>query len=106
MVSSSKSHYPSRRSRRTAAVIATSLLTSSVSPVTAFAQDPVKDANNFVQGLAGNLPQAPAMPGLPAASPPANGGTETKPSDTNVFQIWLFKNHLKDSSWQPQRQPL
>ena len=82
MVSSSKSHYPSRRSRRTAAVIATSLLTSSVSPVTAFAQDPVKDANNFVQGLAGNLPQAPAMLGLPAASPPANGGTETKPSDT------------------------
>ena len=82
MVSSSKSHYPSRRSRRTAAVIATSLLTSSVSPVTAFAQDPVKDANNFVQGLAGNLPQAPAMPGLPAASPPANRGTETKPSDT------------------------
>ena len=82
MVSSSKSHYPSRRSRRTAAVIATSLLTSSVSPVTAFAQDPVKDANNFVQGLAGNLPQAPAMPGLPAASPPANGGNETKPSDT------------------------
>lgn len=82
MVSSSKSHYPSRRSRRTAAVIATSLLTSSVSPVTAFAQDPVKDANNFVQGLAGNLPQAPAMPGLPAASAPANGGTETKPSDT------------------------
>ena len=82
MVSSSKSHYPSRRSRRTAAVITASLLTSSVSPVTAFAQDPVKDANNFVQGLAGNLPQAPAMPGLPAASPPANGGTETKPSDT------------------------
>lgn len=82
MVSSSKSHYPSRRSRRTAAVIATSLLTSSVSPVTAFAQDPVKDANNFVQGLAGNLPQAPAMPGIPAASPPANGGNETKPSDT------------------------
>lgn len=82
MVSSSKSHYPSRRSSRTAAVIATSLLTSSVSPVTAFAQDPVKDANNFVQGLAGNLPQAPAMPGLPAASPPANGGNETKPSDT------------------------
>ena len=72
MVSSSKSHYPSRRSRRTAAVIATSLLTSSVSPVTAFAQDPVKGANNFVQGLAGNLPQAPAMPGLPAAPPPAN----------------------------------
>ena len=82
MVSSSKSHYPSRRSRRTAAVIATSLLTSSVSPVTAFAQDPVKDANNFVQGLAGNLPQAPAMPGIPAAPPPANGGNETKPSDT------------------------
>ena len=82
MVSSSKSHYPSRRSRRTAAVIATSLLTSSVSPVTAFAQDPVKDANNFVQGLAGNLPQAPAMPGLPAAPPPANGGNETKSSDT------------------------
>ena len=49
MVSSSKSHYPSRRSRRTAAVITASLLTSSVSPVTAFAQDPVKDANNFVQ---------------------------------------------------------
>ena len=42
MVSSSKSHYPSRRSRRTAAVITASLLTSSVSPVTAFAQDPVK----------------------------------------------------------------
>lgn len=82
MVSSSKSHYPSRRSRRTAAVITASLLTSSVSPVTAFAQDPVKDANNFVQGLAGNLPQASAMPGLPAASPPANGGNETKPSDT------------------------
>ena len=82
MVSSSKSLYASRRSIMTAAVIATSLLTSSVSPVTAFAQDPVKDANNFVQGLAGNLPQAPAMPGLPAASPPANGGTETKPSDT------------------------
>lgn len=82
MVSSSKSHYPSRRSRRTAAVITASLLTSSVSPVTAFAQDPVKDANNFVQGLAGNLPQAPAMPGIPAAPPPANGGAETKPSDT------------------------
>ena len=82
MVSSSKSHYPSRRSRRTAAVITASLLTSSVSPVTAFAQDPVNDANNFVQGLAGNLPQAPAMPGIPAAPPPANGGTETKPSDT------------------------
>ena len=84
MVSSSKSHYPSRRSRRTAAVITASLLTSSVSPVTAFAQDPVKDANNFVQGLAGNLPQAPAMPGIPAAPPPANGGNETKPSDTAV----------------------
>ena len=82
MVSSSKSHYPSRRSRRTAAVITASLLTSSVSPVTAFAQDPVKDANNFVQGLAGNLPQAPVMPGIPAAPPPANGGNETKPSDT------------------------
>lgn len=82
MVSSSKSHYPSRRSRRTAAVITASLLTSGVSPVTAFAQDPVKDANNFVQGLAGNLPQAPAMPGIPAAPPPANGGNETKPSDT------------------------
>lgn len=82
MVSSSKSHYPSRRSRRTAAVITASLLTSSVSPVTAFAQDPVKDANNFVQGLAGNLPQAPAMPGIPAAPPTANGGNETKPSDT------------------------
>ena len=82
MVSSSKSHYPSRRSRRTAAVITASLLTSSVSPVTAFAQDPFKDANNLVQGLAGNLPQAPAMPGIPAAPPPANGGNETKPSDT------------------------
>lgn len=82
MVSSSKSHYPSRRSRRTAAVIATSLLTSSVSPVTAFAQDPGKDINTLIQGATGNLPQAPAMPGLPAASPPANGGTETKPSDT------------------------
>lgn len=82
MVSSSKSHYPSRRSRRTAAVITASLLTSSVSPVTAFAQDPVKDANNFVQGLAGNLPQAPAIPGIPAAPPPANGGNETKPADT------------------------
>ena len=82
MVSSSKSHYPSRRSRRTAAVITASLLTSSVSPVTAFAQDPVKDANNFVQGLAGNLPQSQSVPGIPAAPPPANGGTETKPSDT------------------------
>ena len=82
MVSSSKSHYPSRRSRRTAAVIATSLLTSSVSPVTAFAQDPGKDINTLIQGATGNLPQAQAMPGLPAASPPANGGTETKPSDT------------------------
>ena len=82
MVSSSKSHYPSRRSRRTAAVITASLLTSSVSPVTAFAQDPGKDINNLIQGATGNLPQAPAMPGLPAASPPANGGTETKPSDT------------------------
>lgn len=82
MVSSSKSHYPSRRSRRTAVVIATSLLTSSVSPVTAFAQDPGKDINTLIQGATGNLPQAPAMPGLPAASPPANGGTETKPSDT------------------------
>ena len=82
MVSSSKSHYPSRRSRRTAAVITASLLTSSVSPVTAFAQDPGKDINTLIQGATGNLPQAPAMPGLPAASPPANGGTETKPSDT------------------------
>ena len=84
MVSSSKSHYPSRRSRRTAAVITASLLTSSVSPVTAFAQDPGKDINNLIQGATGNLPQAPAMPGLPAASPPANGGNETKPSDTAV----------------------
>ncbi|WP_315535682.1 hypothetical protein [Corynebacterium matruchotii] len=82
MVSSSKSHYPSRRSRRTAAVITASLLTSSVSPVTAFAQDPFKDANNLVQGLAGNLPQSQAVPGIPAAPPPANGGNETKPSDT------------------------
>ena len=82
MVSSSKPHHPSRRSRRTAAVITASLLTSSVSPVTAFAQDPFKEANNLVQGLAGNQPQAPAMPGLPAVSPPANGGNETKPSDT------------------------
>jgi len=82
MVSSSKPHHPSRRSRRTAAVITASLLTSSVSPVTAFAQDPFKDANNLVQGLTGNQPQAPAMPGLPAVSPPANGGNETKPADT------------------------
>ena len=82
MVSSSKPHHPSRRSRRTAAVITASLLTSSVSPVTAFAQDPFKDANNLVQGLAGNLPQSQAVPGLPAVSPPANGGNETKPSDT------------------------
>lgn len=82
MVSSSKSHYPSRRSRRTAAVITASLLTSSVSPVTAFAQDPGKDINNLIQGATGNLPQAPAMPGIPAAPPLANGGNETKPSDT------------------------
>ena len=82
MVSSSKPHYPSRRSCRTAAVITASLLTSSVSPVTAFAQDPFKDANNLVQGLAGNQPQVPAMPGLPAAPPPANGGNETKPPGT------------------------
>ena len=82
MVSSSKSHYPSRRSRRTAAVITASLLTSSVSPVTAFAQDPVKDINTLIQGATGNLPQAPAMPGIPAAPPPANGGNETKPADT------------------------
>lgn len=82
MVSSSKSHYPSRRSRRTAAVITASLLTSSVSPVTAFAQDPGKDINNLIQGATGNLPQAPAMPGIPAAPPPANGGNETKPADT------------------------
>ena len=82
MVSSSKSHYPSRRSRRTAAVIATSLLTSSVSPVTAFAQDPSKDINTLIQGATGNLLQSQSMPGLPAASPPANGGNETKPSDT------------------------
>ena len=82
MVSSSKSHYPSRRSRRTAAVITASLLTSSVSPVTAFAQDPGKDINTLIQGATGNLPQAPAMPGIPAAPPPANGGTETRPSDT------------------------
>lgn len=82
MVSSSKSHYPSRRSRRTAAVITASLLTSSVSPVTAFAQDPGKDINKIIQGVAGNQPQVPAMPGLPAVSPPANGGNETKPADT------------------------
>ena len=82
MVSSSKPHHPSRRSRRTAAVITASLLTSSVSPVTAFAQDPFKDATNLAQGLAGNLPQAPAMPGIPAVPPPANGGNETKPADT------------------------
>ena len=82
MVSSSKPHHPSRRSRRTAAVITASLLTSSVSPVTAFAQDPFKDANNLVQGLAGNLPQSQAVPGLPAAPPPANGGNETKPPGT------------------------
>ena len=82
MVSSSKSHHPSRRSRRTAAVITASLLTSSVSPVTAFAQDPGKDINTLIQGATGNLPQAPAMPGLPAVSPPANGGNETKPADT------------------------
>lgn len=82
MVSSSKPHHPSRRSRRTAAVITASLLTSSVSPVTAFAQDPGKDINTLIQGATGNLLQAPAMPGLPAASPPANGGNETKPADT------------------------
>lgn len=82
MVSSSKSHYPSRRSRRTAAVIATSLLTSSVSPVTAFAQDPGKDINTLIQGATGNLLQSQSVPGIPVASPPANGGTETKPSDT------------------------
>ena len=82
MVSSSKSHHPSRRSRRTAAVITASLLTSSVSPVTAFAQDPFKDANNLIQGVTGNQPQVPAMPGLPAVSPPANGGNETKPPGT------------------------
>ena len=82
MVSSSKSHYPSRRSRRTAAVITASLLTSSVSPVTAFAQDPFKEANNLVQGLAGNQPQSQSVPGIPAAPPPANGGNETKPADT------------------------
>jgi len=50
--------------------------------VTAFAQDPFKDANNLVQGLAGNLPQSQAVPGLPAAPPPANGGNETKPPGT------------------------
>ena len=84
MVSSSKPHHPSRRSRRTAAVITASLLTSSVSPVTAFAQDPGKDINKIIQGVTGNQPQVPAMPGLPAVSPPANGGNETKPSDTAV----------------------
>ena len=82
MVSSSKSHYPSRRSRRTAAVITASLLTSSVSPVTAFAQDPGKDINTLIQGATGNLLQSQPVPGLPAAPPPANGGNETKPSDT------------------------
>lgn len=82
MVSSSKSHYPSRRSRRTAAVITASLLTSSVSPVTAFAQDPGKDINNLIQGATGNLLQSQPVPGIPAAPPPANGGNETKPSDT------------------------
>ena len=81
MVSSSKSHYPSRRSRRTAAVITASLLTSSVSPVTAFAQNP-GDINSLIQGATGNLPQLQSVPGIPAAPPPANGGTETKPSDT------------------------
>lgn len=81
MVSSSKSHYPSRRSRRTAAVITASLLTSSVSPVTAFAQDPGKDINNLIQGATGNLLQSQPVPGIPAAPPPANGGNETKPSD-------------------------
>ncbi|WP_314534289.1 hypothetical protein [uncultured Corynebacterium sp.] len=50
--------------------------------MTAFAQDPFKDANNLVQGLAGNLPQSQAVPGLPAAPPPANGGNETKPPGT------------------------
>ena len=82
MVSSSKPHHPSRRSRRTAAVITASLLTSSVSPVTAFAQDPGKDINKIIQGVTGNQPQVPAMPGLPAVSPPANGGNETKPPGT------------------------
>ena len=82
MVSSSKSHYPSRRSRRTAAVITASLLTSSVSPVTAFAQDPGKDINNLIQGATGNLLQSQPVLGLPAVSPPANGGNETKPADT------------------------
>lgn len=81
MVSSSKSHYPSRRSRRTAAVITASLLTSSVSPVTAFAQDPGKDINTLIQGATGNLLQSQPVPGIPAAPPPANGGNETKPSD-------------------------
>ena len=82
MVSSSKSHYPSRRSRRTAAVITASLLTSSVSPVTAFAQDPGKDINSLIQGATGNLLQSQSVPGIPAAPPPANGGNETKPADT------------------------
>ena len=82
MVSSSKSHYPSRRSRRTAAVITASLLTSSVSPVTAFAQAPGKDINSLIQGATGNLLQSQPVPGIPAVSPPANGGNETKPSDT------------------------
>lgn len=84
MVSSSKSHYPSRRSRRTAAVITASLLTSSVSPVTAFAQDPGKDINTLIQGATGNLLQSQPVPGIPAAPPPANGGNETKSSDTAV----------------------
>ena len=84
MVSSSKSHYPSRRSRRTAAVITASLLTSSVSPVTAFAQDPGKDINSLIQGATGNLLQSQPVPGIPAAPPPANGGNETKPSDTPI----------------------
>ena len=82
MVSSSKSHYPSRRSRRTAAVITASLLTSSVSPVTAFAQDSGKDINTLIQGATGNLLQSQPVPGLPVVSPPANGGNETKPADT------------------------
>lgn len=84
MVSSSKSHHPSRRSRRTAAVITASLLTSSVSPVTAFAQDPGKDINSLIQGATGNLLQSQPVPGIPAAPPPANGGNETKPSDTPI----------------------
>ena len=84
MVSSSKPHHPSRRSRRTAAVITASLLTSSVSPVTAFAQDPGKDINSLIQGATGNLLQSQPVPGIPAAPPPANGGNETKPSDTPI----------------------